>query len=200
MSAVHRTATVVASGALALTVGLAGAPAALADRVGDDPPEQLGAELMARPYPTYSQGDRGYIVRAIQHMLIPTVDYDPGDGVFGVYTPHVTDAVRAWQEENNGVPEHAEGKVETETWNMFRDWYGEVGRHSSGHKVSAAQSMLVERGYLDPDDIDGIFGGVTEDAVISFQEDTCTEGGEECLVGDGWVGPLTFRALVTGGI
>jgi len=193
----RRTAAVVASGALALGAVFAAAPAASADRLGDKQPATLEAEIAALPWTTYSEGDEGYTVRAVQHLLAGAADYAPGDdGYDGVYDADVTAAVTGYQDSND-IPDS--GDVDTETWAELRDWYGEAGPGSSGHKVSAAQSMLVEHGYLEESQIDGIYGSNTTEAVKAFQADTCDSEGQ-CLESDGWVGPLTFRALATGGI
>ncbi|MFD0773814.1 peptidoglycan-binding protein [Streptomonospora algeriensis] len=192
----RRAAAAIASTAVALAAGFAVAPAASADRLGEEQPE-LQAEVNALPWTAYTEGDSGYIVRGIQYLLEGAAGYDPGDdGYDGVYDAAVTDSVVSYQKAQD-IPDS--GDVGTETWAHLRSWYGEAGRGHTGPRVSAAQSWLVERGHLEEFQIDGIFGPDTEAAVREFQADTCNDAGE-CLADDGWVGPLTFRALVTGGI
>ncbi|KIH98620.1 hypothetical protein LP52_11690 [Streptomonospora alba] len=192
----RRAAAAVASTAVALAAGFAAAPSASADRLNEDQP-QLQAEVDALPWDTYTEGDSGHVVRGIQHLLAGAADYDPGDDGFdGVYDAAVTESAVAYQNAQD-IPDS--GDVDTETWSDLRRWYGEAGPGHNGPKVAAAQSWLVERGHLEESQIDGIYGPNTEAAVRDFQADTCNDAGQ-CLAVDGWVGPLTFRALVTGGI
>lgn len=58
---------------------------------------------------------------------------------------------------------------------------------SQGREVKELQVQLDELGY-DPGEADGIFGDLTEEAVVAFQEDYELEP-------DGVVGPKTRRAL-----
>ncbi|WP_186355899.1 peptidoglycan-binding protein [Streptomonospora sp. PA3] len=192
----RRVAAVIASAGLALAAGFGAAPAASADRLGEDNP-QLQAEINALPWPTYTEGDTGFIVRGIQYLMTGANKYDPGgNGYDGVYDTGLSKSVTSYQKKND-IP--LSGDVGIETWAQLRDWYGQTLQGSRGPKVAAVQSMLVERGHLKESGIDGIFGPVTERAVKRFQRETCNDQGE-CLDDDGIVGPLTFRALVAGGI
>ncbi len=60
-------------------------------------------------------------------------------------------------------------------------------RGSRGTDVADVQERLRELGYL-PGPVDGIFGRMTEEAVIKFQ-------GDRGLTPDGIVGPITYNAL-----
>ena len=60
-------------------------------------------------------------------------------------------------------------------------------RGSSGTDVADVQTRLRELGYI-PGPVDGIFGRMTEEAVINFQRD-------RGLTPDGVVGPITYNAL-----
>lgn len=60
-------------------------------------------------------------------------------------------------------------------------------RGSTGSEVTALQTRLKELGY-NPGPVDGIFGRLTETAVIQFQRD-------RGLTPDGIVGPITYKAL-----
>ncbi|WP_461003286.1 peptidoglycan-binding domain-containing protein [Streptomonospora sediminis] len=193
----RRAAAVIASGALALTAAFGAATAASADRIGDKDPA-LAEQINQLPWEEYTQGDAGFVTRGIQYLLAERVGYNPGaDGFDGVYDSAVTRAVKKFQRD---VEIPVTGNVDAETWNELRAWYGEVPPPTEGHKVSAAQSWLVKRGYLSEGDIDGIWGPVTEGAVKDFQANTCDPDTNECLDDDGIVGPITFRALVTGGV
>ena len=58
----------------------------------------------------------------------------------------------------------------------------------SGEIVVTLQNLLVEKGYIDADYVDGDFGPGTEATVKQFQ----TDNG---LTADGIVGPTTWQAL-----
>lgn len=60
-------------------------------------------------------------------------------------------------------------------------------RGSKGTDVADVQTRLKELGYI-PGPVDGIFGRMTEEAVIRFQRD-------RGLTADGVVGPITYNAL-----
>lgn len=193
----RRVAAVIASGALALTAAFGAATAASADRYGDKN-AALAEQINQLPWEEYTQGDAGFVTRGIQYLLAGRVGYNPGaNGFDGVYDAAVTNAVKKFQDDVH-IPKS--GNVGTETWNELRSWYHEVAEGAQGHKVSAAQSWLVKRGYLSAGEIDGIFGPDTKKAVQNFQANTCDPDTDECLDDDGIVGPITFRALVTGGV
>jgi len=58
-----------------------------------------------------------------------------------------------------------------------------------GDAVIELQTLLTARGYLSPSPIDGIFGPLTQNAVMAFQRD-------QGLSVDGIVGPITWGALL----
>jgi hypothetical protein len=194
-----RMAVGVTAAAALLGAGLAAAPAALADRPGDEVPEQLEAEILALPWVTLCEGDEGALVDGVKHLLIAYgVPYEPE---FPGYDDHMVDRVEYYQQMKNeeGADIPVDGScVYDETWHHFREDYGVVSSGEGG-RVRFAQLMLIEHGYLEPGGADGVWGPATEEAVKAFQRDTCDSQGD-CLDDDGIVGPLTFRALATGGI
>lgn len=180
-------------------VGLAGAPAAVSDEIDDDVPQQLEEEILALPWITICEGDEGLLVDAVKHLLTAYVPYEPE---FPGYDDHMVERIEYYQELKNsqGADIPVDGTcVSDETWHHFRQDFGEVSQGDRGGRVFFVQLLLVEHGYLDSGQADGIFGPITRAAVVAFQEDTCDSAGN-CLAGDGIVGPLTFRALATGGI
>ena len=61
-------------------------------------------------------------------------------------------------------------------------------RGNTGNRVRQVQCILVKMAWLDPGDVDGIFGPVTEGAVKKFQTDVGLDP-------DGEVGVNTWAAL-----
>jgi peptidoglycan hydrolase-like protein with peptidoglycan-binding domain len=59
---------------------------------------------------------------------------------------------------------------------------------NAGEIVVTLQNLLVEKGYIDRDYVDGDFGPGTEAAVKQFQTDNS-------LTADGIVGPATWQVL-----
>lgn len=188
-----------AATAALVAAGLVAAPAALADRPGDEVPEALQAEILALPWQNIAEGDEGRLVQGVKHLLIAYgVPYEPESPG---YDAHMADRVEYYQQMKNdeGADIPVDGsQVSDETWHHLRQDFGAVSS-GSGERVMFVQLMLIEHGYLEPGQSDGVWGPITGDAVVAFQEDTCNADGD-CLAGDGIVGPLTFRALATGGI
>ena len=73
-----------------------------------------------------------------------------------------------------------------------------VKQGSQGHPVPALQYLLRARGH--PVTVDGIFGPKTEAAVENFQtaDQIMVDGVVGPQTADGIVGPVTWRALVSG--
>jgi peptidoglycan hydrolase-like protein with peptidoglycan-binding domain len=138
------------------------------------------------PWPVVRRGDRDHPVRTLQRLLGAHNQSVAVDGIFG---PHTEAAVRAFQA-TRGLS--VDGVVGRQTWHAL---IVTVRRGSRGDAVRALQEEFQFRNLSgDPRrgvQIDGIFGPQTEAAVRGFQE-------AAGLVVDGIVGPLTWRALVSG--
>jgi peptidoglycan hydrolase-like protein with peptidoglycan-binding domain len=140
------------------------------------------------------EGDSGLHVRRLQE-LFAALDYTIAvDGDFGPQTQKV---VVGFQE---GAGLEPDGKVGRLTKQVLAAAYAEVAtptpestlastlrRGSRGLAVEVVQEYLDREGYT-PGPIDGIFGPMTEQAVLAFQE-------ARTLIIDGIVGPQTRRAL-----
>lgn len=107
-------------------------------------------------------GDTGSDVATVQAML-KSAGYDPGpiDGAFGRLTER---AVVALQTDNN-LPKT--GKVDQAEWDILTGVFSIV-RGTRGNDVRNLQQRLADAGF-NPGPIDGIFGGLTEQAVSQFQ-------------------------------
>ncbi|GAA3765487.1 peptidoglycan-binding domain-containing protein [Salinactinospora qingdaonensis] len=185
MPRVNKPATILAAATLSITAGLTGAPAALAD--GPNTPASIVAEIEARKWPVLEKGDENFQVKFAEYLL-NDYGYYPHARPKGVFTEDLVKAAKKFQKAYK-LP--VTGKIDAETWNDMRDTYGQVGRGSRTQKVRAVQSALRE-GYYYNIIVDGIYGPRTESAVRNFQY--------KVGIGvDGIVGPITFRALVTGG-
>jgi peptidoglycan hydrolase-like protein with peptidoglycan-binding domain len=138
------------------------------------------------PWPVVRSGARDHPVRTLQHLLRAHNQNVLVDGIFGARTEA---AVRAFQA-SHGLA--VDGVVGRQTWQAV---IVTVRRGSRGEAVRALQEEFQFRNLSgDPRrgvQIDGIFGPQTEAAVRGFQD--ATE-----LTVDGIVGPLTWRALVSG--
>ncbi|MDA2805925.1 peptidoglycan-binding domain-containing protein [Nocardiopsis suaedae] len=180
-------AAVTAIAAGALLSSLTTAPAALAD--GPRTPPEVRAEIQALPWPALAQGDSGAVVQAANELL-QSYGYLPEQGLGNIFFDEpMADAVRAYQDDRD-IP--VDGRIGDETWSHIRMDFGVVGPGNRDRdKVTAVQVLLGHNGYSVADD--GIYGTRTENAVIAFQE-------ENSIDADGIVGPITFRALVTGGV
>jgi peptidoglycan hydrolase-like protein with peptidoglycan-binding domain len=138
------------------------------------------------PWPLTTAGDREHPVRTLQHLLRAHGHTVAVDGIFG---PHTTAAVRAFQQ-SRGLA--ADGDVGPLTWSAI---IIQVKRGDQGHAVRGVQEEFQFRNLSgDPASgvqIDGIFGPKTDAAVRGFQDALG-------FTVDGIVGPLTWRALVSG--
>lgn len=188
MSIGNRIAALLASGALALTGGLAAAPAALAD--GASTPPEVEAKIEACEWTVLGPGDDRWEVGTAKYVLKGIGFYGAGR-VDGSYGDDFTAAVKAYQKAEN-VPQS--GEFDIATWEHARSDFGKVGRglqSEPSDRVRAVQYALAE-GYGYALSVDGYYGPVTEGAVRELQ-------GVVGVDADGIVGPITFRVLATGG-
>jgi peptidoglycan hydrolase-like protein with peptidoglycan-binding domain len=119
----------------------------------------------ATPAILVQRGDRGDDVRTLQQLLTGA-GFDAGviDGVFG---PLTENAVESFQSDA-GLP--ITGLVDQVTWDALRSDPPAIlmERGDRGQDVRSLQLLLASAGN-NPGPIDGIFGGLTESAVVAFQ-------------------------------
>jgi peptidoglycan hydrolase-like protein with peptidoglycan-binding domain len=143
------------------------------------------------PWPLVRKGDRDHPVRTLQHLLRARDHAVVVDGIFG---PKTDAAVRAFQGEKNLA---VDGIVGPRTWSAL---IVQVRQGSRGDAVRGVQEEFQFRNLSgDPGtglQIDGIFGPKTDAAVRGFQKALSRDFPE--VVVDGIVGPVTWRALVSG--
>ncbi|QVQ53101.1 peptidoglycan-binding protein [Spiractinospora alimapuensis] len=186
-----------ATAGLVGTLGIGGATTASADGPDSQPPQELAQEIMALPWPTYTEGDEDADVYAAKQLLHDRGYFD--SAIDDTFDSNLTRGVTNYQEDH-GV--EVNGNLDSDTWQTLSDLYfppddtNHVGPGDSGPVVSAIQRLLNDNG--ESVEIDGQYGGATETAVREFQSTTCS--GDTCLDDDGLVGKYTWRALVTGGI
>ena len=139
-----------------------------------------------QPWPVVRRGDEDHPVRTLQHLLRARDQNVAVDGDFG---PRTEEAVRTFQRAHNLA---ADGIVGPRTWQAL---IVQVRRGSHGEAVKGVQEEFQFRNLSgDPSRglrIDGDFGPRTDEAVRGFQDAVG-------LAADGIVGPLTWRALVSG--
>ncbi len=123
------------------------------------------------------QGDTGFRVSAVQHLLRQRSYSLSADGVFGSGTATV---VRSFQT-SRGLS--ADGIVGQDTWTAL---IVNVQSGSQGEAVIGVQKCLTARGYSTG--ADGIFGSGTDTQVRAFQR-------SRGLPDDGIVGSNTWQAL-----
>ena len=138
------------------------------------------------PWPLVGPGDQDHPVQTVQHLLRARGQHIAVDGIFG---PQTEGAVRAFQS-SHGLA--ADGIVGPQTWPAL---IVQVQRGSQGDAVRGVQEEFQFRNLSgDPSQglqIDGIFGPQTDAAVRGFQQALAVDV-------DGIVGPITWRALVSG--
>jgi peptidoglycan hydrolase-like protein with peptidoglycan-binding domain len=143
------------------------------------------------PFPLVAQGSRDHPVPTLQHLLRARGQEVAVDGEFG---PRTDRAVRAVQQ-SAGLT--ADGIVGPQTWAAV---IVRVRRGSTGDAVRGVQEEFWFRNLSgDPAQglqIDGVFGPRTEQAVRGFQQALAADFPEVGV--DGIVGPVTWRALVSG--
>ena len=139
-----------------------------------------------QPWPVNRRGDEGHPILTLQELLRAHGNAVAVDGVFG---PATEAAVRAVQT-RKGLT--VDGIVGPQTWAAV---IVTVRRGSTGDAVRGVQVEFQFRNLSgDPTQgvqIDGIFGPKTEAAVRGFQTALA-------VTSDGVVGPVTWRALVSG--
>ena len=138
------------------------------------------------PFPLVKRGNRVFPVRPLQRLLCARNHSVSVDGIFG---PNTEAAVKAFQT-SKGLA--ADGIVGPATWSKL---IVQVQNGSSGDAVRAVQEVVKFHDQSDgegtPVQIDGSFGPRTDSFVRGFQ----TALG---IASDGIVGPITWRALVSG--
>jgi peptidoglycan hydrolase-like protein with peptidoglycan-binding domain len=138
------------------------------------------------PWPLVREGARNHPVKTLQYLLRAHGHDIAVDGIFG---PKTDAAVRAFQRKEGLV---VDGIVGPKTWSEV---IIQVRSGSRGDAVRGVQEEFQFRNLSgDPSRglaVDGIFGPKTDAAVRGFQRAL------EITV-DGIVGPVTWRALVSG--
>jgi peptidoglycan hydrolase-like protein with peptidoglycan-binding domain len=143
------------------------------------------------PWPLVSKGAREHPVQTLQDLLRARGHQVAVDGIFG---PKTDQAVRALQQSANLT---VDGVVGPRTWPAL---IVQVERGSRGDAVRGVQEEFQFRNLSgDPAQglqIDGVFGPETDRAVRGFQQALSVDFPEVAV--DGIVGPVTWRALVSG--
>ena len=138
------------------------------------------------PWPVVGRGTRRFPVRPLQQLLRARNHPVAVDGIFG---PNTEAAVRAFQQ-SAGVA--SDGIVGPQTWPKL---IVQVRRGSTGDAVRGVQEVIKFHDQSDGEGpgvaIDGIFGPRTDQFVRGFQSALG-------IASDGIVGPITWRALVSG--
>ena len=138
------------------------------------------------PWPLVKRGDEIFPVRPLQQLLRARSHPVAVDGSFG---PLTESAVEAFQQSKGLV---VDGIVGPQTWPVL---VVQVGSGSTGDAVRGVQEVMKfhdqSGGEGPPIHVDGIFGPQTDAWVRGFQTAVGTAS-------DGIVGPITWRALVSG--
>lgn len=140
----------------------------------------LPAYTQAASWPNYSRGDRGTNVKTIQYLLRAHGQSLAVDESFG---PETESRVRDFQRQK-GLS--VDGVVGSATWPKL---IVQVHQGSNGDVVRGAQTQLNKYGYGLV--VDGKFGPKTDSAARDFQR-------KKGLKVDGYIGPNTWHALVSG--
>ena len=142
-------------------------------------------------FPLVSEGAHDHPVRTLQDLLN---EHGYGLVVDGLFGPLTDGAVRAFQQAKGLT---ADGVVGPVTW---LEVIVTVRQGSEGDAVRGVQEEFQFRnGSGDPSQglaVDGIFGPRTDAAVRGFQE--ALHADIPSVVVDGIVGPMTWRARVSG--
>jgi peptidoglycan hydrolase-like protein with peptidoglycan-binding domain len=143
------------------------------------------------PFPLVRKGDQQHPVQTLQHLLRARGQNLTVDGIFGAKTDA---AVRAFQQQKALA---VDGIVGPNTWSAL---ILTVKQGSQGDAVRGVQEEFQFRNLSgDPSkgpQIDGIFGPKTDAAVRGFQD--ALHQDIPSVTVDGIVGPVTWRALVSG--
>ncbi len=138
------------------------------------------------PWPLVRRGDDVFPVRSLQQLLRARNHPVTVDGDFG---PLTEAAVKAFQQSKNLTDDGIVGPL---TWPKL---VVQVQQGSTGDAVRGVQEVMKFHDQSDgegpPVQVDGIFGPRTDAFVRGFQTAVGTTS-------DGIVGPITWRALVSG--
>jgi peptidoglycan hydrolase-like protein with peptidoglycan-binding domain len=139
-----------------------------------------------QPWPLVRRGHPGHPVKTLQRLLR---HHGHSLTVDGDFDPRTDAALRAFQDDRALA---VDGIAGPDTWTAL---IVQVRRGSRGEAVKGVQEEIDFRdlsgGAAPPIAIDGIFGPITDSWVRGFQSALG-------LAADGIVGPLTWRALVSG--
>lgn len=139
-----------------------------------------------QPWPVLRRGGQGHPVPALQYLLRDRGHHVTVDGIFG---PKTEAAVEGFQSADQI---RVDGIVGPQTWGAL---IIVVATGSTGDAVRGVQEEFQFRNLSgDPGRglaVDGVFGAKTAAAVRGFQQALG-------ITADGIVGPLTWRALVSG--
>ncbi len=143
------------------------------------------------PFPLVRKGDQNHPVKTLQYLLRARGHTVTVDGIFG---PKTDAAVRAFQQQKGLA---VDGIVGPDTWSAL---IVTVRQGSQGDAVRGVQEEFQFRNLSgDPSkglQVDGIFGPRTDTAVRDFQQ--ALHQDIPSVTVDGIVGPVTWRALVSG--
>jgi peptidoglycan hydrolase-like protein with peptidoglycan-binding domain len=143
------------------------------------------------PFPLVRKGDQNHPVKTLQYLLRARGHTVTVDGIFG---PQTDAAVRAFQQQKGLA---VDGIVGPNTWGAL---IITVKKGSQGDAVRGVQEEFQFRNLSgDPGTglaVDGIFGPKTDAAVRDFQN--ALHQDIPSVTVDGIVGPVTWRALVSG--
>lgn len=139
------------------------------------------------PWPLVKRSPtRIFPVRPLQQLLRARNHPVTVDGIFG---PNTEAAVKAFQQSKNLS---ADGIVGPQTWPKL---VVQVKQGDSGDAVRGVQEVMKFHDQSDGEGpaihVDGIFGPITDNWIRGFQTAVGTAS-------DGIVGPITWRALVSG--
>jgi peptidoglycan hydrolase-like protein with peptidoglycan-binding domain len=138
------------------------------------------------PWPLVKRPSNKFPVRSLQQLLRARGHSVAVDGIFG---PNTEAAVKSFQQ-SKGLA--ADGIVGPQTWPRL---VVQVKKGSTGDAVRGVQEVIkfhdTSDGEGDPVQVDGIFGPKTDAWIRGFQTAVGTPS-------DGIVGPITWRALVSG--
>jgi peptidoglycan hydrolase-like protein with peptidoglycan-binding domain len=143
------------------------------------------------PFPLVRKGDQNHPVKTLQYLLRARGHTVTVDGIFG---PKTDAAVRAFQQQKGLA---VDGIVGPNTWGAL---IITVRKGSQGDAVRGVQEEFQFRNLSgNPGSglaVDGIFGPKTDAAVRGFQN--ALHQDIPSVTVDGIVGPVTWRALVSG--
>ena len=143
------------------------------------------------PFPLVRKGDQDHPVKTLQYLLRARGHTVTVDGIFG---PMTEAAVRSFQQQKGLA---VDGIVGPNTWGAL---IITVKKGSQGDAVRGVQEEFQFRNLSgNPGSglaVDGIFGPKTDAAVRGFQN--ALHQDIPSVTVDGIVGPVTWRALVSG--